>query len=753
MAKNDEKRAPKAALGRREEDLKESTTRQQASLVPSTSSTPSASKSTKSDGSHSSTSLGGTLTISRNKHWRFISSFHGAWINLPVEILEIVANLNYSTPRPRPMDPAVVFDILKVRKNVDEATTFAVGAANDVASSTLINVNGGLPYLNPLGHGAKLSKERKLRMRELACQKLARAYRLDEIASSVASMQGTSALDNVGGLVLQRKRDNLDAKYCHFFLEKIPSRQLVSSTSLDPLTDILSSGHAQMEALRTRSTVKVFQEDFDGALQDVTEALRLSRFRDLPHSSSSSSSSPFSAAAASSATADSPPPPSSVPDTLPSRPKTEGRPKKFRNPNTVLSEDEQPTGLVQQLLFQRAAVYLSQACQLVGRSFPPADTEEQSPEGSQPRQDYQDYRKHVKLAAKRALKDYMSFLSHFDYSPNVPALFMADFHSDIAIASKQVKSSSMSYSALSQDHIVYTVPELFAAIPPPGLPEYPASASALASSPSPSPSPSPSAPAGASDKSNLPVGMTEATTPTREVVTYHPLLTEALHATLLCHSLLQTSVKELERHANMVARLVRLCQGEPIFRESRSVSRTDWVEVLRRTENWIHLGDTWEALCAPSSPSPQRKQPDASSAAAAVSISSPRNAESPASTSKSPSTQPSNGLDDGPASSQAPSFSPNTHSHDARATPGDIFADGPKDFPYSTGRATAISQWVSNAPLVTRGARRKKKTRKTGVLKREQDGRSGPPDETVLGGLVGEEQQQQQHGDTVQVVR
>ncbi|KAG5977517.1 hypothetical protein E4U55_006728 [Claviceps digitariae] len=343
------------------------------------------------------------------------------------------------------MDPAVVFDVLKVRRNVDEATTFAVGAANDVVSSTLINVNAGLPLLSSLGHGAKLSKERKLRMRELACQKLARAYRLDEIASSVASMQGTSALDNVGGLVLQQKKDNLDAKYCHFFLEKIPSRQLVSSTSLDPLSDILSSGHAQIEALRTRSTIKVFQADFDGALQDVTEALRLARFRDLPHSPP-----PL-------------PPSSSLPsnsDTLLNQPKAEGRPKKFRNPNTVLSEDEQPTGLVQQLLFQRAAAHLSQACRFASLSFPPAKNEEDTEEMSQARQTC---RMHAKLAAKRALKDYMSFLSHFDYSPNVPTLFLAEFHSDIAIATKQVKSSSMGYSAVSQDHIVYSVPELFAA--------------------------------------------------------------------------------------------------------------------------------------------------------------------------------------------------------------------------------------------------------------------------------------------------
>ncbi|KAG5919361.1 hypothetical protein E4U42_006540 [Claviceps africana] len=642
MAKEEEKRGPEAATVRREEDAKDSAARHPASSAPSTSTSSSSGPS----------GLGATLTITRNKHWSFISSFHGTWINLPPEILQIVANLNYSTPRPRPLDPAVVFDVLKVRRNVDEATAFAVGAANDVASSTLINVNGGLPQLAPLGHGAKLSKERKLRMRELACQKLARAYRLDEIASSVASMQGASALDNVAGLVLQRKGDNLDAKYCHFFLEKIPSRQLVSSTSLDPLTDILSSGHAQIEALRTRSAVKVFQEDFDGALQDLNEALRLTRFRDLPPSSSSSPSTP-----------------PSIPDTLPSRPpKAEGRPR-CRNPNTVLSEDEQPTGLVAQLLFQRASVYLNQACRLVASSLPCANNEDEGAEASRAKHGY---RKHVKLTAKRALKDYLSFLSRFDYSPNVPTLFMAEFHSDIAIATRQVKSSPMGYSALSQAHTVYSVADLFAALPPSGLPEYP-----------PPPPPAVSVSVSVSDESSEQSGAAT----TRELVTYHPLLTEALHAILLCHSLMQTSVKELHRHANMVARLVRLCHGEPIFREIRSVSRTDWVEVLRRTDNWIRLNDTWEVLCAPPPPFrlPRKQpQPDARSPAASLA----RNTESA-------STQPAPKPD-----------------HHGPATPGGIFTHCSKDFPYWTGRATAISLWISHAPVVTGVSKRKKRTGK-----------------------------------------
>jgi hypothetical protein len=84
-----------------------------------------------------------------------------------------------------------------------------------------------------------------------------------------------------------------------------------------------------------------------------------------------------------------------------------------------------------------------------------------------------------------------------------------------------------------------------------------------------------------------------------ESVTYHPLLTDALHSVLLCHALLQTSSTELKRHAHNAARLARICDGYPIFLAARSPARADWVEVLRRANNWIGLTQSWEALCRP----------------------------------------------------------------------------------------------------------------------------------------------------------
>jgi len=84
-----------------------------------------------------------------------------------------------------------------------------------------------------------------------------------------------------------------------------------------------------------------------------------------------------------------------------------------------------------------------------------------------------------------------------------------------------------------------------------------------------------------------------------EAITYHPLLTDALHSVLLCHSLIQTSPKELLRHAHMSARLARVCDGYPIFLAARSPARADWIEVIRRANNWIGLEQSWETLCAP----------------------------------------------------------------------------------------------------------------------------------------------------------
>ncbi|KAI1265763.1 hypothetical protein F5Y18DRAFT_426852 [Xylariaceae sp. FL1019] len=540
------------------------------------------------------------LVICRNKHWRYISSFHGPWLQLPLEVLETLANANYYMPLPRPVDPAVFYDLLKIRQLVDGATDLAVRAANGVTSSAMSAslAGGSSHHMQTLGlgfgntTGAKLSPERRFRMREQATQKLSRAYHLDEIASSVAMMQATSTLENVASLVLQRAPDDPDANYVHFFHEKIPSRQLAECTDLRALNSIVHNRPSESEPLRTRAIVRMFKADFEGAAQDLTLALNVCR-HNRPH-----------------------------------RPHAEEamqleRRSSRRRDNPPLDERDHPSSTEVQLLFQRAGCYLTLACDHVGLALN-QDSGEQAvqlshepsngtngsghsqsngngdaaclpPDGAAdpgiggPTKQQLENRKAVRLYAKRALRDYMEYLKHFHYSPNLPVDISDDFSRQVNQATQRSKryynqsrwssqEPSSPQTPSSIGHTVYPLNTLLSATPPADLPVYPAIDLVVASS--------------KSDR----VDVTDRAT---EVATYHPLLTDALHSLLLCHVLVQTSIKELQRHAYMVARLVRLADGYPVFQPSRSPARADWIEVLRRAENWIELVSNWETLCAP----------------------------------------------------------------------------------------------------------------------------------------------------------
>lgn len=527
------------------------------------------------------------LIICRNKHWRYISSFHGPWLQLPHEILETLVNINYNTPRPRPIDPAVFYDLVKIRRLVDDATDLAVRAASGVVSLNSLHNSHPAAALG-LGYGGanqpKLSPERKHKLREQATQKLARAYRLDEIACSVATMQSASALEEVAALVLKRDPNNLDAKYVHFFHEKIPSRQLAESTSLHTLDEVISGQQSEGEALRTRATVRVFKEDYEGAARDLTEALQVYRVHKAHKMAGTSRELQVIGHGG-------------------------------RRLDVKLDEDQQPSSLEIQLLFARAGVYLSIACLHVNDALLPLpsakeretegyclgnsgrtgsladgqedlDTETSTPTTEVPPPELtsaerdthrrvMDARKVVKTNAKKALRDYMSYLSNFDYSPNLPTDVADDFTRKVKAGKNRGRIRSDSPSS-ENAHTVYTLNQLFAATPPTDLPPYPPTDLA---------GPEP-------DASATYVGTT------MEMVTYHPLMTDTLHALLLCHVLVQTSTKELQRHSYMVARLARLAEGYPIFQASRSPARADWIEVLRRGENWVGLASPWESLCA-----------------------------------------------------------------------------------------------------------------------------------------------------------
>ncbi|KAH6856915.1 hypothetical protein B0I37DRAFT_368788 [Chaetomium sp. MPI-CAGE-AT-0009] len=423
-------------------------------------------------------------------------------------------------------------------------------------------------------------------MREQATQKLMEAYRLDEIASSVATMQGASSLEEVASLVLQRNPQDSAAKYVHFFHEKIPSRQLVECTSLTPLNEIAAAKPSDPAPLRTRAMVRVFKGDDQGAADDLTEALKLHRLYRPAHAS---------------------PKPPQGNQLSEKQPYGAGR----RQEDVILKGEDQPSSLELQLLFQRAGIYLAVACRHVSAAlgedlataeahFPGsahAEYVEQkpqpvlSPAGKAAQSRMEEARKLVRQNAKRALRDYTAYLSHFDYSPDMPIELAEDFTRRVNSAVNGTRaprsyshpSGPRSPHARDSEHVavphrVYALSDLFASSQPAGLPPYPSTEMVTVTRGPPAASP------------------IQTTT---ETLTCHPLLTDALHALLLCHCLLQTSAKELLRHANMVARLARLADGYPVFQSSRCPARADWIEVLRAGGNWIQLAGSWEDLCAP----------------------------------------------------------------------------------------------------------------------------------------------------------
>ncbi|KAK4222236.1 hypothetical protein QBC38DRAFT_375531 [Podospora fimiseda] len=494
-----------------------------------------------------------SLIISRNKHWKYISAYHGTWLQLPPEILENLAHINYNTIRPRPIDPTVFFDLLKIRRLVEQATDLACRAASGQGSNNQLPGTSGH---NQNGSGIQpgfrsgrdnMSAEFKFRIREQACQKLAAAYRLDEIACSVNIMQSASALENVGRDVLNRSPHDPDATYVHFFHEKIPSRQLAECTSYDALNKIIQLRPNDPEPLRTRGTVRVFKEDYSGAIADFTEAIKLHQRN--PHAAAN-------------------------------RLERQVLTRTGRVQEIYLKPDEQPTSMETSIYFHRANVYLTIASQHAAAAFP----EDASSQSGDITPEIFEARKQVRANAKRALRDYTAFLSRFEFSPNIPLSVAKEFveKTQFAVHGKDSmkgrypqRSGSPSGAMSNSPHKIYAVSELFTPTPPTDL-----------------------RPFLNNQVITRPTALQDSVVVT-ETVTYHPLLTEALHCLLLCHCLMQTSTKELLRHAYMVARLSRLSDGYPIFQTSRSPARTDWMEVIRATENWLGLTATWEELCKP----------------------------------------------------------------------------------------------------------------------------------------------------------
>jgi hypothetical protein len=513
-------------------------------------------------------------------------------------------------PAPRLVDPAVFYDVVKIRKAVDEAAQDSVRASTGISNTAM---SGRMDYFGAGGGpSSQLSKERIFKIRQKAVKLLSKAFTLDEVAASVATMQATSTVEDVAQHVLKRESGNADAKYVHFFHEKIPSRAMEHHTPLGPLNEIISSLPLEQQAppLRTRALVQIFKSQWEGAALDLTNALRIMEEIKRTHK------------------------PNQQQLELASRMREEREAwsKGSKDWRSVphLKDEDQPRSLEQQLYFNRGGVYLTIACQSVHaaldglKEYQEAQTKgETNGVDAKAQAARLEARKKVKTYAKRALRDYLAFLSNFDYTPGLPFEITNEImrrvydlangnktqtpmpknrlieldndgkevssdsemeNGDASAIVKHEKSRLDPFERSEDGWPKFPTPKihpasvLFAERPPNDIPPFPSEKTMNAML--------------NNETINEAFG-------SREAVTYHPLLTDALHSLLLAHSLLQTSPTELLRHAHNAARLARIADGYPIFQAARSPARADWIEVLRRANNWLGLSVPWQKLCAP----------------------------------------------------------------------------------------------------------------------------------------------------------
>ena len=123
---------------------------------------------------------------------------------------------------PPPIDPGVFRSVRSIRQLIDEATELSVRASSGFYGSVEAGGMRGSSSMhnNPWataqslglnqhsinnggGRSVAMSAMRIHRLRALAVQKLAQAYKADEIASSVMVMQGGSVFDDIAERVLK----------------------------------------------------------------------------------------------------------------------------------------------------------------------------------------------------------------------------------------------------------------------------------------------------------------------------------------------------------------------------------------------------------------------------------------------------------------------------------------------------------------------------------------------------------------------
>ncbi|OAA47310.1 histidine kinase group protein [Beauveria brongniartii RCEF 3172] len=270
-----------------------------------------------------------------------------------------------------------------------------------------------------------------------------------------------------------------------------------------------------------------------------------------------------------------------------------GETTRQRAPRRKVLECDKPDSLLGQLHFHRGSISLQMAYHHVSNSFAPeghaSETQSTSPADLSADVKKQiESRKLVKRYAKSAMRDFKEFLGRFQYSPDWPMEAAKDFEEFIDAVGAAKKPSRVQPVPVRPpaNNRLYAVSQLFEAEEIPNLPPYPP------------PTMADEKLGPVTDLFDAVVDELKETSIVCESVTYHPLLLESLHALLLCHCLVQTSPTEIRRHAYMVARLTRLCDGYPIFKVGHFPSRFDWNQVLSEAP-FPPLVAAWADLCAP----------------------------------------------------------------------------------------------------------------------------------------------------------
>ncbi|KAG6839655.1 hypothetical protein C0991_000464 [Blastosporella zonata] len=634
------------------------------------------------------------LCISRNKHWRYISSYHGPWLQLPIELLEslLVLNLDpatlatapesrhrlslqapetvtpisvsaskqrdrghytlneclptpspqsshssipqsHSFPPPRqgkatppPIDPGVFRSVTCIRRLIDEAAELSVRAASGLSAAELGSSRSGSGLnnsswtaassfgLNSLGGGGggggrsvAMSAMRIHRLRALAVQKLAQAYRADEIASSVMVMQGGSVFEDVAERVLKHggltwiqptwmrntfisstKKYLLGNCVRFLLLAKLMAmfRQLAESTPTRVLDELIAVRPQHLEYYRTRGIVHCFRDEYPQATKDLTYALKearavrkakMHRNLNLPGESRSTKNWKRKKRTMSSHTnGQAPPDGTSAMGEDHAFEGADGEPL-LLHPSAL---PEAPEPIEAQLLFLRGAAYLQQAIHLIEAAVLRLEEvpKVQSVDGAELRLCYLERGKYggveignpdgplgksegAKLAAyrevlagepfreqittllRKCVRDHEKFLSHFDSLDSPNALHGGDIAHQMEYAFLLAESLRPGAHTTGNGSNS-TTPTFTPPTSPRGIPAI--------------------------------------------FTTYHPLIVESHFSVLLAQLMLCDFVSLLPTFTRTAAAVEGL-EGYPVFLPPRSMGQAEFMEVLERLAGgWAH---------------------------------------------------------------------------------------------------------------------------------------------------------------------